>query len=218
MFDSAIQGRMPPKNVDVRPLANCAGRSNTEQGKAGFRRRSQDFKQGARDRLRRTLDVYFSARNCTRVEKPRPETGDSKDMEDGDARRAPDPAGDTRHDYAWTLATNPKDSVRDGTKRERVPRRGVPHERLQARATIEYAGVRAVTREPGDWEDCGESGQQEAIHARGDRRVPEDVKGIEGSGSSYYKGKKPVSRTAEGGEERRSRRNVQHPTPQTLNI
>jgi tetratricopeptide (TPR) repeat protein len=173
-FDSAI--KVAPKNVMGWQLR---GTVYTEQGKRD--QALADFKQ-ALEIDPSNVSTYIFRAQLYLVESE-PELA-IKDMEEA-MRRAPDRAGIT-NDYAWTLATNPKDSVRDGTKAIEYAKKACHMNDYKHAPTIDT--LAAAYAEAGDWEDAVKW-QQEAI-TLAEKESPDDVKGMK-ERLELYKGKKP---------------------------
>ncbi len=100
-------------------------------------------------------------------------------------RRAPDYSG-ASNDYAWTLATNPKDSIRNG-------HRAVEYAKKACHGTdYKYAPsldtLAAAHAEAGEWDDALKW-QEEAVKIA-EKSNPDDVKGMK-ERLELYKEKKP---------------------------
>ena len=100
-------------------------------------------------------------------------------------RRAPGYSG-ALNDYAWTLATNPKDSVRDGTKAVEFAKKACHESDYKHAPTIDT--LAAAHAEAGDW-DNAVKWQEEAVRLA-DKTHPDDIKGMK-ERLELFKQKKP---------------------------
>jgi len=173
-FDSAIKAE--PKN----PMGwQLRGSVYSEQGKREMA--LSDFKQAM------TLDpnnpsTYLFRAQLYLVEKE-PELALS-DFEEA-MRRAPERSG-IINDYAWTLATNPKDSIRDGHKAVEFAKKACYQTDYKHAPTLDT--LAAAYAESGEW-DQAMKWQQEAV-ALAEKSSPDDVKGMK-ERLELYKEKKP---------------------------
>lgn len=100
-------------------------------------------------------------------------------------RLAPDYAG-ANNDYAWTLATNPKDSVRDGDKAVELAEKACKLTEYKHAGTVDT--LAAAYAEKGEWESAVKW-QEEAVKL-GEKEQPDDVPGMK-ERLSLFKEKKP---------------------------
>ncbi len=100
-------------------------------------------------------------------------------------RRAPDYAG-AANDYAWTLATNPNDKVRDGRKAVKYAKDACYQGDYKHAPTIDT--LAAAYAEAGDWEEAMKW-QEEAVKLA-EKTNPKDVKGMR-ERALLYKEKRP---------------------------
>lgn len=173
-FDRAIKAE--PKNAMGWQLR---GSVYSEQGKK--EEALSDFKQAM------TIDpnnasTYLFRAQLYLVEKE-PELALS-DMEEA-MRRAPDRSGIT-NDYAWTLATNPKDAVRDGRKAVEYAKKACHLSDYKHAPTLDT--LAAAYAEAGDWVEAVKW-QQEALTLAAEKH-PADVQGMK-ERLEMYKMKKP---------------------------
>jgi tetratricopeptide (TPR) repeat protein len=173
-FDSAVKAE--PKNAIGWQLR---GSVYSEQGKR--EEALADFKQAM------TLDpnnasTYLYRAQLYLIEKE-PELALS-DFEEA-MRRAPDRSGIT-NDYAWTLATNPKDSVRDGRKAVEFAKKACHLSDYKHAPTLDT--LAAAHAEAGDWTEAVKW-QQEAL-TLAQTSHPDDVDGMK-ERLDLYKTRKP---------------------------
>ena len=104
-------------------------------------------------------------------------------------RRAPGYAG-ALNDYAWTLATNPKDSVRDGRKAVEYAKKACHESDYKHAPTLDT--LAAAHAEAGDWEQAVKW-QEEAVRLATTTH-PDEVEGMK-ERVEQFKQKKPFRET-----------------------
>ena len=100
-------------------------------------------------------------------------------------RRAPNYSG-AANDYAWTLATNPKDSIRDGHKAVEYAKKACHGTDYKYAPSLDT--LAAAHAEAGEWEEALKW-QTEAVQLA-EKSNPDDVKGMK-ERLALYKEKKP---------------------------
>jgi tetratricopeptide (TPR) repeat protein len=104
-------------------------------------------------------------------------------------RRAPD-YSTASNDYAWTLATNPKDSVRNGRKAIQYAKNACHQSDYKHAGTLDT--LAAACAEAGEWADAVKW-QTEAV-ALAEKTSPDDLKGMR-ERLELFKEKKPYRET-----------------------
>lgn len=173
-FDSAI--KVEPKNVMGWQLR---GSVYSEQGKR--EKALSDFKQAMTLDPNNASTYLFRAQLYLVEKEPELALGDFEEA----MRRAPDRSGIT-NDYAWTLATNPKDGIRDGLKAVEYAKKACHQTDYKHAPTIDT--LAAAYAEAGDWEQATKW-EQEAIDLAV-KSHPDDVKGMKERLALYHE-KKP---------------------------
>jgi tetratricopeptide (TPR) repeat protein len=173
-FDAAVKA--DPKNVHGWQLRGSAYSEKGEKDKA-----LGDFKEAI------SLDPNNAATYLYRAHlylvEAEPESA-LTDLEEV-MRRAPDFPG-AANDYAWTLATNPKDSVRNGHKAVEFAKKACHETDYKHAPTVDT--LAASYAEAGDWEQALKW-QQEAL-TLAEKTHPDDVKGMK-ERLALFKEKKP---------------------------
>jgi tetratricopeptide (TPR) repeat protein len=100
-------------------------------------------------------------------------------------KRAPDFPG-AANDYAWTLATNPKDAVRNGLKAVEYAKKACHETDYKHAPTVDT--LAAAYAESGEWDEA-EKWQKEAL-ALAEKTHPDDVKSMR-ERLALFKEKKP---------------------------
>jgi tetratricopeptide (TPR) repeat protein len=173
-FDAAVKA--DPKNVRGWQLRGSAYSEKGDKEKA-----LSDFKEAV------TLDpnnatTYLYRAHLYLVEaEPESALADLEEV----MRRAPDFPG-AANDYAWTLATNPKDSVRNGRKAVEYAKKACYETDYKHAPTVDT--LAASYAEAGEWEDAMKW-QQEALHLA-EKTHPDDVPGMK-ERLALFKEKKP---------------------------
>ena len=161
-FDAAVKAN--PKNVHGWQLRGSAYSERGEKEKA-----LGDFKEAI------TLDPNNAATYLYRAHlylvEAEPESA-LLDLEEV-MRRAPDFPG-AANDYAWTLATNPKDSVRNGHKAVEFAKKACHETDYKHAPTVDT--LAASYAESGEWDDALKW-QQEAL-TLAEKTHPDDVAGM----------------------------------------
>lgn len=173
-FDRAIKAE--PKNVMGWQLR---GSVYSEQGKK--EEALSDFKQAVEIDPNNASTYLFRAQLYLVEKEPELALGDYEEA----MRRAPDRAGVT-NDYAWTLATNPKDGVRDGRKAVEYAKKACHLSDYKHAPTLDT--LAAAYAEAGDWSEA-RKWQEEAIKLATESH-PADLEGMK-ERLALYSDKKP---------------------------
>lgn len=173
-FDAAVKA--DPKNAQGWQLRGSAYAERGEKDKA-----LADFKE-AIDVDPNNPATYLYRAHLYLVESE-PENA-LMDLEEV-MRRAPDFPG-AANDYAWTLATNPKDSVRNGRKAVEYAKKACHETDYKHAPTVDT--LAAAYAEAGEW-DQAEKWQSEAVELAG-KTHPDEVEGMK-ERLELFKSKKP---------------------------
>ena len=173
-FDAAVKA--DPKDVHGWQLRGSAYAEKGEKEKA-----LSDFKQ-AIDIDPNNAATYLYRAQLYLVESE-PESA-LRDLEEV-MQRAPDFPG-AANDYAWTLATNPKDSVRNGRKAVEFAKKACHETDYKHAPTVDT--LAASYAEAGEWDEAVKW-QEEAV-ALAEKTHPDDVAGMR-ERVAFYKEKKP---------------------------
>jgi tetratricopeptide (TPR) repeat protein len=173
-FEAAVKA--DPKNVHGWQLRGSAYAEKGEKDKA-----LGDFKEAI------TLDPNNAATYLYRAHLYLVEADPESALADLEEvmRRAPDFPG-ASNDYAWTLATNPKDSVRNGRKAIEYAKKACHETDYKHAPTVDT--LAASYAEAGDWDEAVKW-QQEAL-TLAEKTHPDDVKGMK-ERLALFKEKKP---------------------------
>ena len=173
-FEAAVKA--DPKNVHGLQLRGSAYSEKGEKDKA-----LGDFKEAV-DLDPNNAATYLYRAHLYLVEsEPESALADLEEV----MRRAPDFPG-AANDYAWTLATNPKDSVRNGHKAVEYAKKACHETDYKHAPSVDT--LAAAYAEAGDW-DQALKWQQEAL-TLAEKTHPDDVAGMK-ERLALFKGKKP---------------------------
>jgi len=173
-FDAAVKA--DPKNVHALQLRAAAYSENGEKEKALV-----DFKEAIALDPNNAATYLYRAHLYLVEADPEAALSDLEEV----MRRAPDYPG-AANDYAWTLATNPKDSVRNGLKAIEFAKKACHGTDYKYAPNVDT--LAAAYAEAGDWDEAVKW-QKEAL-ALAEKTHPEDVKGMK-ERVTLYQGKKP---------------------------
>ena len=173
-FDAAVKAN--PKNIRGWQLRGSAHAERGEKDKA-----LTDFKEAIGiDPNDPTTYLYRAHLYLVEAE---PESA-LLDLEEV-MKRAPDFPG-AANDYAWTLATNPKDAIRNGLKAVEYAKKACHETDYKHAPTVDT--LAAACAESGEWEDAAKW-QQEAL-SLAEKSHPDDVTGMR-ERLELFKQKKP---------------------------
>ncbi len=173
-FDHAVQ--TDPKNARAWQLRGSLYSQKGEKEKA-----LADFKEAIAIDANDPATYLFRSQHYLIENEPEKGLADLEEV----MRRAPDYSG-AANDYAWTLATNPKDSIRDGHKAVEYAKKachGTDYKYARSLDTLAAAHAEA-----GEWDDAVKWQTEAATLA--EKSHPEDVKGMK-ERLTLYKEKKP---------------------------
>ena len=173
-FDAAVKSN--PKNVHTWQLRGSAYSEKGEKGKA-----LADFQEAIKIDPNDPATYLYRAHLYLVEGEPEPALLDLEEV----MRRAPNFPG-AANDYAWTLATNPKDSVRNGHKAVEYAKKACHETDYKHAPTVDT--LAASCAEAGDWEDALKW-QQEAV-ALAEKTHPSEVQGMR-ERLALFKEKKP---------------------------
>jgi Tfp pilus assembly protein PilF len=173
-FDKAVS--LNPKNVQALQLRGSAHSQKGDKEKA-----LADFKEAISVDPNNAGTYLFRAQLYLVENEPELALADYEEV----MRRAPGYAG-AMNDYAWTLATNPKDSVRDGRKAVEFAKKACHESDYKHAPTLDT--LAAACAEAGDWDEAVKW-QTEAVNLA-EKSNPEDVDGMK-ERVELYKQKKP---------------------------
>ncbi len=173
-FDAAVKA--DPKNVHGWQLRGSAYSEKGEKEKA-----LGDFKEAVNLDPNDAATYLYRAHLYLVEAEPESALADLEEV----MRRAPDFPG-AANDYAWTLATNPKDSVRNGTKAVEFAKKACHETDYKHAPTVDT--LAAAYAEAGDWEQALKW-QQEAL-TLAEKTNPDDVAGMK-ERLALFKKKKP---------------------------
>lgn len=173
-FDAAVQA--DPKNVQGWQLRGSAYSEKGEKDKA-----LGDFKEAISIDPNNAATYLYRAHLYLVEAEPESALSDLEEV----MRRAPDFPG-AANDYAWTLATNPKDSVRNGHKAVEFAKKACHETDYKHAPTVDT--LAASYAEVGDWEQALKW-QQEAL-TLAEKTHPDDVQGMK-ERLALFKEKKP---------------------------
>ena len=177
-FDAAVKAN--PKNVHGWQLRGSAYSERGEKEKA-----LSDFKEAINVDPNNALTYLYRAHLYLVEAEPESALADLEEV----MRRAPDAPG-AANDYAWTLATNPKDSVRNGHKAVEYAKKACHETDYKHAPTVDT--LAASYAESGEWEDALKW-QEEAL-ALAEKTHPDDVAGMR-ERLALFKEKKPYRET-----------------------
>jgi tetratricopeptide (TPR) repeat protein len=173
-FNQAV--KLDPKNVQALQLRGSAFSQKGEKEKA-----LTDFKEAISADPNNAGTYLFRAQLYLLENEPELALADYEEV----MRRAPGYAG-ALNDYAWTLATNPKDSVRDGRKAVDYAKKACHESDYKHAPTLDT--LAAAHAEAGDWTNAVKW-QEEAVR-QAEGKFPDDVAGMK-ERLELYKEKKP---------------------------
>ena len=173
-FDAVVKAN--PKNVHGWQLRGSAYSERGEKDKA-----LKDFKEAIAVDPNNAATYLYRAHLYLVEAEPESALTDLEEV----MRRAPDFPG-AANDYAWTLATNPKDSVRNGHKAVEYAKKACHETDYKHAPTVDT--LAASYAESGEWEDALKW-QQEAL-ALAEKTHPDDVAGMR-ERLALFKEKKP---------------------------
>jgi tetratricopeptide (TPR) repeat protein len=177
-FDQAV--KLNPKNVQALQLRGSAYTQKGDKDKA-----LADFKSAIAADPNNAGSYLYRAQLYLLENEPELALADYEEV----MRRAPGYAG-ALNDYAWTLATNPKDSVRDGRKAVEYAKRACHESDYKHAPTLDT--LAAAHAEAGDWEQAVKW-QEEAVRLA-QTTHPDDVEGMK-ERVEQFKQKKPFRET-----------------------
>ena len=173
-FDAAVKAE--PKNVHGLQLRGSAYSERGEKDKA-----LGDFKEAIALDPNNAATYLYRAHLYLVESDPESALSDLEEV----MRRAPDFPG-AANDYAWTLATNPKDTVRNGRKAIEYAKKACHETDYKHAPTVDT--LAAAYAEAGDWDEALKW-QTEAL-ALAEKTHPDDVKGMK-ERMALFKEKKP---------------------------
>jgi tetratricopeptide (TPR) repeat protein len=173
-FDAAVKA--DPKNVHGWQLRGSAYSERGEKEKA-----LNDFKEAINVDPNNATTYLYRAHLYLVEAEPESALADLEEV----MRRAPDFPG-AANDYAWTLATNPKDSIRNGHKAVEFAKKACHETDYKHAPTVDT--LAAAYAEAGEWEDALKW-QQEAL-TLAEKTHPDDVLGMR-ERLALFKAKKP---------------------------
>jgi tetratricopeptide (TPR) repeat protein len=177
-FEQAV--KLNPKNVQALQLRGSAYSQKGDKDKA-----LADFKEAISVDPNNAGTYLFRAQLYLVENEPELALADYEEV----MRRAPGYAG-ALNDYAWTLATNPKDSVRDGRKAVEYAKKACHESDYKHAPTVDT--LAAAHAEAGDWEQAVKW-QEEAVKLAATTH-PEEVEGMK-ERVEQFKQKKPFRET-----------------------
>lgn len=173
-FDTAVKSN--PNSPRVWQLRGSAFSEKGDKGKA-----LSDFQEAIKIEPNDPTTYLYRAHLYLVEGEPEPALLDLEEV----MRRAPNFPG-AANDYAWTLATNPKDSVRNGLKAVEYAKKACHETDYKHAPTVDT--LAASCAEAGDWEDALKW-QQEAVNLA-EKTHPDEVKGMR-ERLALFKEKKP---------------------------
>ena len=173
-FDAAVKSN--PKNVHAWQLRGSAYCEKGEKGRA-----LADFLEAIKIDPNDPATYLYRAHLYLVEGEPEPALLDLEEV----MRRAPNFPG-AANDYAWTLATNPKDSVRNGHKAVEYAKKACHETDYKHAPTVDT--LAASCAEAGNWEDALKW-QQEAV-VLAEKTHPSEVQGMR-ERLALFKEKKP---------------------------
>lgn len=173
-FDSAVKA--DPKDVHGWQLRGSAYAEKGEKEKA-----LTDFKEAINVDPNNAATYLYRAQLYLVESEPEAALQDLEEV----MQRAPNFPG-AANDYAWTLATNPKDSVRNGRKAVEFAKKACYETDYKHAPTVDT--LAAAYAEAGEWEEALKW-QQEAV-TLAEKTHPDDVTGMR-ERVAFYKEKKP---------------------------
>jgi len=173
-FDEAV--KVNPKNVHGWQLRGSAYGERGEKDKA-----LSDFREAINVDPNNAATYLFRARLLLVEDDPAQALSDLEEV----MRRVPD-YPEAANDYAWTLATNPKDSIRNGRKAVEFATKACHATDYKHAPTVDT--LAAAHAEAGDWDDAVKW-QQEAL-TLAEKTNPDDVSGMR-ERLALFKDKKP---------------------------
>ena len=173
-FEAAVKA--DPKNVHALQLRASAYSENGQKDKALV-----DFKEAIALEPNNAATYLYRAHLFLVEAEPESALADLEEV----MRRAPDFPG-AANDYAWTLATNPKDSVRNGRKAVEYAKKACHETDYKHAANVDT--LAAAYAEAGDWDEAVKW-QKEAL-SLAEKTDPDDVKGMTERVTRYQE-KKP---------------------------
>ena len=172
-FDRAVQRE--PKNTRALQL-----RGSAYSQKGSGEKALADFSEAISINANDPVTYLFRSQHYLVDNQPEKGLADLEEV----MRRAPNYSG-AANDYAWTLATNPKDSIRDGHKAVEYAKKACHGTDYKYAPSLDT--LAAAHAEAGEWDDAVKWQTEAATLA--EKTHPDDVKGMK-ERLALYKEKK----------------------------